>query len=150
MPRLLTQSGKMRSPWQTFNERVEYILGKYTGNELMGLIADKKELGKLHWQDIAIIMQLAYVIAPVLQDTNTLLASQFGALERERLYDRMMGKAIQATVSAQVTKHDHTFNIQALPAAQRDSLRVALAALLAPSKQSEHEIIDGEYVDVIE
>lgn len=83
-------AGKRHSVFASFGEVSEHLLQKYTAEQILDLASDKKRMSKelSSWHAI-VLVQLA----------NALSARDNGdmALERERLLDRTIGKAVSRT-----------------------------------------------------
>lgn len=78
--------------YQRYGDRAKYLLGLYSVEGILELMADRKKFGKLPVKDGMIIKQLAESIA-----------GSDARLERESLLDRIEGKAAQTIdVSGQI------------------------------------------------
>ena len=123
------QSGNLKgrppSVFQSFGDRSGHFLKKYTRMELIALADDENALDKHSSFDCLVIRQLANALRANMGDPDL-------TAERERLYDRVIGKAIsrvetEATVSVDVqVQHRIGPALDALPANVLDKVRYAL------------------------
>jgi hypothetical protein len=81
--------GRNRAVFQDFPQRASHYLEKLSKSEILALASNDEKLDKLSSFDCLVIMQLAGAL-----DRNDKLNL---AAERERLYDRVMGKAVSRT-----------------------------------------------------